>query len=435
MLKKHEGTPWWWKDLFKLTGTKFTGKKSRGKRTSQSKYLPGVATSENKFKTFEPGKTHCPWVVFGFMTNGRELHVRLKTLEITKMPTRKDDATKCDCCHKRAHTQGIRESYEAGYEPIRKLPALDLQNLPERGLYGKIKANRDAKPKCVLLDPGQIHFVSIQTCTLNDEGGADLNEDWEALGGKEWKDFSGGDILNEYERERRRLNPEYAKAHANLSNVQKKTTTLCTFVDYCQEFSKSHSIIHEENMAWKKRSLKFKARIERQRGLALLANYIKSKGDVCFFGTGSCRGKGHTCVPVKSLMRVQGNVMPTFPMSEWGSSSRCPDCKSGKKMKSFRGGKECVAHSCNMDVEEDSESPVAAFKRSKSSDRVSGDLESLFITIDDVVDDRTEDCECCGKKWKHDVVSTHNFSHIANALVRGNERPMWLRPCDGSTDQ
>ena len=144
---------------------------------------------------------------------------------------------------------GIRESYEAGYEPIRKLP-LDLQNL-KGGFTGKSK-NRDAS-KCVLLDPGQIHFVSIQTCTLNDQGGADLNEDWEALGGRNGR-FSGGDILNEYERERRKLNPEYAKAQANLSNVQKKTTTLCTFVDYRQEFSESHSIIQEENMAWKKRS-------------------------------------------------------------------------------------------------------------------------------------------------------------------------------------
>ena len=189
-------------------------------------------------------------------------------------------------------------------------------------------------------------------------------------------------------------------------------------------------------MAWKKRSLKFKARVKRQRGLALLANYIKSKGDVCFFGTGSCRGKGHARVPVKSLMRTQGNVMPTFPTSEWGSSSRCPDCKTGKKMKSFRGGKECVAHSCrnHMDVEEDPEPSVAAFQRSKSSDHVSGNLESLFITMGDLVDDRTEVCEDCGKKWGHDLVSTHNFCYIANALVRGQKRPSWLCPCDSTNN-
>ena len=37
-------------------GNKVYGKEKRGKRTSQSKYLPGVATSENKFKRSSLGK-------------------------------------------------------------------------------------------------------------------------------------------------------------------------------------------------------------------------------------------------------------------------------------------------------------------------------------------------------------------------------------------
>ena len=116
------------------------------------------------------------------------------------------------------------------------------------------------------------------------------------MDGKKWKDFSGGNILNKYELERRGDNLEYAKALAKLTCEQKCTCHLATFVNYCKVFAISHPIIHEENLTWKKRSLKFKVRIMKQRGLVQLANYIKKKGDIVFYGTGCCRGKGHSTV-------------------------------------------------------------------------------------------------------------------------------------------
>ena len=156
---------------------------------------------------------------------------------------------------------------------------------------------------------------------------------------------------------------------------------------------------------------------------------------MCFFGTGSCRGRGHRRVPVKALIRAQGNVMATVPTNEWGTSSRCPACKSKKKMKSCRRQKQeeqHAEHSGEEKVDEDKnpKTSVAASKRSNTSDHDSGNLESSFFGMNSDTDDRIEVCENkeCEQEWRHDVVSMRNFSQIARNLIRGEERPSWLRP-------
>ena len=55
---------------------------------------------------------------------------------------------------------------------------------------------------------------------------------------------------------------------------------------------------------------------------------------VVWFGTGSCKCKGHRPVPTKSMMRGIERYLPVLAGNEWGTSSICPSCKDGTKLTS-----------------------------------------------------------------------------------------------------
>ena len=61
-------------------------------------------------------------------------------------------------------------------------------------------------------------------------------------------------------------------------------------------------------------------------------DHKKSGVRLICYGNGQCNAKGHRKVPTKRLIREAANVLPVLVLNEFGTSSRCPDCKRPDKM-------------------------------------------------------------------------------------------------------
>jgi hypothetical protein len=353
----------------------------------------------------------------------------------------------------RQPTQGIRESYEKGYDSLNG-PPLDVKRGGQTvGLFREVEpltafsmlskcTNNDPSldslvRDALLGDPGQMHLIS--TSSLNSTCSF-VNENWEGLTGESWRKASGGNLRAEYDAARRLENTEYDRALESLSAFTRKTCDASKYIAYLRELSQHERLIQTELRTWKRRAIAFKVRIMRQRALSLLANHFTKKGEIFFFGTGSCRGKGHPRVPTKALIRAIARVMPVITLWEWGTSSRCPHCRSGKKMKSERGWdpgwararkEQAVQSECtnNTDTLESSGAHVVTYKRSTCGS-VKDTSESMFnfISAEQRTDDRVELCQECRIAWSHDEVSLINFAHIVWAQILGFPRPLYLCP-------
>jgi hypothetical protein len=492
--KPLDGGVFWWKRFIQLDGKGFTcwrrKKKKKKGRKRKLQIVPGLVTIAARLEMLrmDPGKYKCPWILTGFSTNGREVHLTIKTLS-PKQGGHDGGG------EQRNHVQGNRELYKAGYHHVKKLPALDVTSGGQtKGVFGCVQAidceggdltgqeMERLVRKLLLLDPGQIHFVSTQSFDMET---ATLSRDWEALCGVDWKERAGSNILGEHDEQRRKDNPEYQTAITALGTVRRRTCVAETFTAYLRELSQHEAVLLGELNQWKRRSLAFDVRIMKQRALDRLANHMKGRGEIVFFGTGSCRGKGHSRVPVKALMRAMARVMPVVTLWEWGTSSRCPCCHNGNKMLSCKAsdfqhfgepehlhehdgepehlhehdgepehlhehdgepehlhehdgvpehlhehdGEPEHSHEYDTtDTEEPSDVPVATPKGSNLSDSAEGGSEFSFISAEQRTDDRIEWCQDCGRLWPHDSVSMFNFAIIVWAQINGYDRPQYLTP-------
>jgi hypothetical protein len=518
-------SPWWWKDVLNLDGPEFTIVRGKGKQRRAMMKTPGVVTSSQALEALHPGSDPPPWIVAALRINAREVHLVLKTIwavgvadapEWTRPPTPVPWSEPSWCekiatflkvlspgpsaadlptgeveqheprinLHRRP-TEGIQESYHAGFGEVRK--GNDLNPRKEggqsKGLFANMeKVNLDELVrKFVLIDPGQLQFVSIQTAEWKGSE-VRLNDDWMALTGDNWRIASGGNILSDFELERRKENPQYAMALKELALCTKRTCDVSDFNHYCRKYAQHEAVLVDEAMLWKRRSLRFKVRIMRQRALDTLANIIKAQGEICCFGNGSCTGRGHKRVPVKALIRAIATKMPVLVIDEWGTSSRCPRCKTKGKMDSHRKRPcpssvsaavvEGVVGAAAMVVEVAGDCVAAAELRGGGGtlgmaagdavsaavagavvggvvgavamaakccksifapfQRVERDvskyLKASFVRPSELTDDRIEICRECNIYWDHDGVSPVNFADIVNAMLRGEPRPARLSP-------
>ena len=198
----------------------------------------------------------------------------------------------------------------------------------------------------------------------------------------------------------------YRAALESLATCKKKTCLLNTFVDYCANLSRHFAKVWQEKRKFFRRTLKIREREKEQRFLDNLVNYICGKGvKVVFVGTGNVNAaKGHATVPTKKFIRRCGNRVCTVPINEFGTSSRCPVCKD--KTKVVRVKKE--------DCENEN---ITTSPRCKSEDIVSTSTKDV----------RMEHCTVCENEWEHDKISTLNMLYIAQRMLCGEKRPIWLR--------
>jgi hypothetical protein len=495
---KGEKSPWdwwngdeafWWKDLFELDSdddrfdenTKankvrrrkdvnernavyverwFNRKRKRSTRWMQKPLMiPGLRTKPYALDEVKAIKR--PWIATGFLTNGKELHVHLES------------RAQCDAGISDEHRRsmpGSSELNKRGYTSLDSV-ALNLNevalNLDESsssagvlpkghwGVHGSVNPLptgtsvenlADLIIRAVLLDPGQIHFIATSQCDItvgsnvNSPDMSELEGTWEALQEESWLETSGQQRRTVFEKNRREKNKEYAAALRDFRGTSKTACDLGQFRRYLQVCGKHQAVLLKECLLWERRTLKFSVKMQRQRALSVLANHIKGKGDVCFFGKGIPRGKGHVKVPVKALVRAIARVMPVMMIDEWGTSSRCPVCRSGEKLESRKTsdfwapgegegeGKEEEDESEMSDNDGSLNVLAAPPQEINTSSNTDGIPEFVFINFGQIEDDRVEYCGACNppRRWLHDVLPMPHFACIADAKLNGRDRPWWI---------
>ena len=103
-------------------------------------------------------------------------------------------------------------------------------------------------------------------------------------------------------------------------------------------------------------------------------------------------------------------------VDEFGTSSRCPECKHIAKLKSSRKQNTCLTHITTPQV---SQGDISSQLQSMNP----SDEDNIYIT-----DTRIETCQnpACRKVWNHDEVSVVNLAHVICAMLQGRERLIWL---------
>ena len=134
------------------------------------------------------------------------------------------------------------------------------------------------------------------------------------------------------------------------------------------------------------------------------------------FGNGQCSARGHRKVPTKQIIRHQASILLVMVVDEFGTSSRCPECKHIAKLKSSRKQNTCLTHITTPQV---SQGDISSQLQSMNP----SDEDNIYIT-----DTRIETCQnpACRKVWNHDEVSVVNLAHVICAMLQGRERLIWL---------
>ena len=252
-------------------------------------------------------------------------------------------------------------------------------------------------------DIGRINPFACETATVYPdrfESGK-----WECVGAEAYHTrISGRGAKMSYEEERRQCNNGYRAALERLATVTKKTCRLDAFVAYCHQLAAQFTTVWREKTKYYRRTIKIRQREREQRELDKLVNYICGDGvKVVCVGTGNVNAaKGHATVPTKKFIRRCGNVCCTVPINEFGTSSRCPECRDGTKV-------------------------VRADRQKKDRVTPSQRDHREGIVSESTDDGRMEQCFECGKEWEHDKISTVNMLHIARHMLCGLARPEWLK--------
>ena len=113
-------------------------------------------------------------------------------------------------------------------------------------------------------------------------------------------------------------------------------------------------------------------------------------------------------MPTKQIIRNAANIIPVLVLDEWGTSSRCPNCRSPDKLESKTIEEQ--------DPPDETTAP-----------QVSQGGNEAMKEMDPDKDLRVERCTHCERVWKHDEVSVVNLVHVARAVLLKEERPKWLQ--------
>ncbi|CAM9531290.1 unnamed protein product, partial [Pylaiella littoralis] len=269
------------------------------------------------------GPDKCPWMVgSSFLTDGFQVKTLLTTLLSTSKPF-----------------SGSSELDNAGYN---KLPRADttIQELITigRGVYNIESLDAcDSLPRDTIFmsaDPGQAKVINVTSAST---------ETWEKrdpelmfslcshVTGEEYR----RDILaiksEEYEVWRKN-DTGYGLSIGNLSEQQKRTSSLDKFLDYCKCWFRNGTKLLEETLHRIRRVHRFTRFRKTQSKLAKIADKymgkITDKCKVMLFGKASFKAqKGRASAPRKSMIREMASRGVVLMVKEYNTSKKCPGCK------------------------------------------------------------------------------------------------------------
>ena len=414
-LKKANNDAWWWTYLFKFDGAKFSrrgpGKKyakryakrcakRRAHDRIKLKALAGVWLDPSKTP---PAKTatQCPWIIYGFSTNGVALHVKVK---------RRDGKTHSPII-------GLRELTEKDYDGIKRTVRVGV-GAPV-GCYKSVKMVGKFDGKMFrVVDPGQINTVSFQSFKLDDSGNPTIFDDWSCVSGEDYREHVAPVELDKYDGLRRERNPKYKEAIQELAKYQRGS------IEWSSCVAEYFDVLCAAKFKRYRRVLKMRQKERKQSGVARMVNKLTKDVEVLFFGKAPCRSRGRRICPVKDITRAASRVCAVVPINEWGTSSRCPECKDhAVKVKR----KDTV----NATPKELFSEPVSPpFSPQESMERLCRRSVPRDLFKERSPDTRIERCTKCQNEWAHDKISTINMINIGVCMLKNTGRPRYL--CSGS---
>ena len=364
--------------------------------------IPSLATSAIHLEALRRLQIP-PLVIGGFKTNGYELHLEVMVAN----DTGGDES-------KRGRINGFDYLHKKGFDSLRGNDGEEQvmnggsygkgstwNRTETKGVYGAIAKPTHMQPSdgsrfCVV-DPGQINPLTMRAFSLED--------------GMECSSPNLKVAVDALSQPTRTLQERDLK----IVNEAKHWNTL---------WSERTNIKYDRN--------RMQRRCCRDAYTVKVYKWMRNQGcTAVWFGTGACKARGHRPVPTKSMMRGLGRYIPVVAGNEWGTSSRCPSCKDGTKLKrAFR------------EEEEESDSPNT---HSLEVDGTSVQVEDMLTTqpeshgkhlpsyplptrlpVKPVREHRCETCIKCKKTWGHDEVATINQKMRFSSLLLGEADPIWL---------
>lgn len=261
------------------------------------------------------------YTIYGFRTNGIELHLSFMTLESHK-----------------PYTGGTKDLDKAGY----KIVTSDVDVLEQRrGLFKMYQTKTDAKRvldptriKIKSVDPGCSSVVSVREINLeNCSNPREIvnNEDgntWDLLG-TDYSETSGRNSGQVREKRRRKKCLSYRRAIDKFKGVRRKTSCVQSIVNYCRVVASTLKDLYREKNRENRRVFRMYNKRRARSTIDKLSNKIAFDKDkrknVVLFGNGSFKAKkGHASCPRKVLVRSLASRVLIGILDEYRTSKRCP---------------------------------------------------------------------------------------------------------------
>lgn len=259
--------------------------------------------------------------VYGFRTNGIELHLSLMVPECQK-----------------PYPSGTKDLDKAGYKIVTaKVDVLEQK----RGLFKMYQTKTDAKRvldptrvKIKSVDPGCSSVVSVREIYLEncsdprDVVGDESSITWDLLG-TEYSKTSGRNSGQTRETRRRRKCLSYRRAMDRFKGVRRKTSCAQSILDYCKVVASTLKDLYREKNRRNRRVFRMYQTRRTRSTIDKLSNKIAFDKDdrknVVLFGNGSFKAKkGHASCPRKVLVRSLASRVLVGILDEYRTSKRCP---------------------------------------------------------------------------------------------------------------
>ena len=152
-------------------------------------------------------------------------------------------------------------------------------------------------------------------------------------------------------------------------------------------------------------------RCARESRVVQIAHEILNSGSkVVWMVTAACGSRGHRKTPTKAIFRGLGRFIPTIAGWEWGSSSRCPRCKTAER---------------NIQAMKPTNRPALTTQQESYCEASMDGVDAVYSEENE---ERRDQCTDCKTVWGHDELGTLNQRHIFTAMLLHQERPVWLTP-------
>ena len=401
---------------------------SKTKRRSKPSRIPSLATSPMHLEALRKLQIP-PLILGGFKTNGYELHLEVMTA----------NDPESDEPH-RERIEGFDFLQNKGFDSLRGDTGDEIpidggsygkgsiwDRKDTKGVYGSIvkptNIQASDESRFCVVDPGQINPLTLRAFSIKDGFECASPNDAQLIVTEAEYHRDVGSVDNKLWESATKQQPNLKVAMDCLSQP---TRTLEERDVKLANEAKHWKALWSERTNLKYDRNRMQRRCCRDGYTVKVYKWMRDQGcTAVWFGTGACKARGHRPVPTKSMMRGLGRYIPVVAGNEWGTSSRCPSCKDGTKLKRVidqEGSKSPTTHSLEVDSTDVQVEDMLATQPESHSKHLPSSPLATPRPVKPTHEHRCETCIKCKKTWGHDEVATINQKMRFCGLLLGGKR-------------